>query len=534
MEKRERVKNRLSSVLKAARGAGPRFDWVLSVGLGLAAFALYLAARNVFYSYDALGYAEAVESAPFAQLLHPHHVLYDPLCRAALACVRHLGFAGRPLGPMHFVSAAAGGLGAASLYMLSRTLGAGRAAALLAGAALATAACYWRDAASVGVYVPAAAAALAALYVAAKVPAGGAKTAALGGGVLAVAALCHQINFLLLPAAIIYVLTAGTARGKKTVVLLTAYVAVVALAYVAAPAALIRFKTPGSYLDWFFFYARMNRWGGLSPRNALGAADGLARVFYVNTFWDNFAAPFAKGNARHLRVALPLWLAVFVCGTNLTLWFVRGPARRGLLLLGVTFLTYAAFISWWLPNHVEYWLVPAACLLAAVTVAVSARRRWYLVSLVALALAWLGVTNVNWRDGIKPQTRLEANADYRAGLALGGTIPEDALAFLSNSPAITHARYFGGLRRAQSPNWVVNRWRGDGERAARVIEEMVRGELKRGRPVYFGGDAFHDLGGPPVRDLGERLLARGRPVGSYAGAGAGETVYVLMPADADF
>jgi hypothetical protein len=533
MDKIRHIVERLGAAARSARDAGPRFDWALSLGLGLAACALYLAARYVFYGYDALAYAEAVERAPLAQLLHPHHLLYDPLCRVVFACAGALGYTGRALGPMHVVSAAAGGVGAASLYLLARTLGAGRLAALLAGAALATAAGYWRNAASIDVYVLAAAAALAALYVAAKVPAGSAKTAALAGGILALAALFHQINFLLVPAAITYALTAGKGRRAKALALGAAFAAGVLAAYVAAPAVLLGLKTPASYADWFFFYARMNRWGGLSPHNALAAADGLARVFYVNTMWDNFIAPFAKGNARYLRVALPLWLAAFVGGANLIAWVIRGPARRGFILVGVAFLTYAAFVFWWLPSHLDYWLVPAACLLAALAVAVSTRRRAW-ISLVALTLAWAGISNVNWRDGIKPGLHLADSPHYRAAMVLAGFVPRDAPCFLASSKVITHARYFGGLTRAQTPNWAVNALAGDEETAAHRIEESIRRELNGGGTVYVGERAFPGIGGPAIAALGERLLRCGRPVGRYEGAEVSETIYVIGPDDAAF
>ncbi len=535
MKKIDAAKRKLERLSEAGRDAGPRFDWVLAAALGLAALLLYLRVQNVLYSFDAVGYAAVVENGTVQQLLHSHHVLYNPICRLAYAGARLLGYDGRALGPMHFLNALAGGVGVAFMFLLCRKLGASRTASLLAGFAVATAAAYWANAAGVEVYTLGTAAALVGLYAAAQVPSRGTHTATLAGAACAGAALIQQLNVLLAPAAFIYVLTTGAARRQKALAFAGGYAAAFVLGYVVLPAAFLHFKGARGYVDWFFYYARMKRWGGISwPKVAAGAGT-FAHVFYVNAFWDNFAAPFIKADLRHLRVALPLWLGVFFCGANLLLWLRRGPGRRALTLLAVSSLLYTVFALWWIPDCVDFWLFPAASFLGAVAVALSKRgRRWYLISLMALTLAWLGITNVNWRDGISRLPDLQANADYRAALALGRIIPEDGSAYLANSPAVTYARYFGGLRRARSPNWVVNICRGDGEKAARRIEKLIRREFDHGRAVYIGEQAFPGIGGPPLRDLGERLLAKGRPVGSYAGAAVSETIYVITPEASDF
>lgn len=524
------VKERLSVVLR-----GPRADLIFSTALGLAAFILYLSARNAFYGYDSLFYAEAVELGTAERLLHPHHLLYNPICRLAYGVARLFGYGGGALAPMHVVNALVGGAGAAFAFALCRRLGARRWASALAGAGLATAAAYWANAAGVEVYPLATAAALAALYVAAPAPSREVKAAALAGVAFAGAALAHQLNLLLAPAGLLYMLTAAEGRSKKALAFAVGYAAAFVVGYVAVPAVFLGLGTGPAYAGWFFHFPRMNQWGGMAWGNFSAAVDAFARAFYVNTFWDNVAAPFVKGDARELRVALPLWLAVAFGGGNLLVWLARKPGRGPLVLLGVPLLLYAVFILWWLPSYVNYWVLPAAFVFAAAAVAVSGRkRRWYGVSVLSLALAWLGVTNVNWRDGVKPRADREADPDYRAGLALAAFVPEDALLYLAPYPPLPHARYFGGLKNARTPNWAVNRFGGDGKKASRRIQRLIREELDAGRSVYVGDRAFPGTGGPPLEKLGERLLARGRPAGSYAGADIGETIYVLTPADADF
>lgn len=524
MEKTVSVKERLSAVLR-----GPRADLIFSAALGLAAFLLYLLARNAFYGYDSLFYAEAVESGTAENLLHPHHVLYNPICRLAYGIARLFGH-GSALAPMHVVNALVGGAGVAFTFALCRRLGARRWASALAGAGLATAAAYWANAAGVEVYPLATAAAVVALYVAAVARSRGIKAAALAGAAFAGAALAHQLNLLLAPAGLLYLLTAENGPRKKALAFAAGYVATFAVGYVAVPAAVLGLGTPRAYADWFFHFPRMNQWGGMAWGNFPAAADAFARAFYVNSFWDNFAAPFIKGDLRTLRVALPLWLAVAFGGGNLLVWLARKRGRGAPVLLGVPPLLYAVFILWWLPSYVNYWLLPAACVFAAAAVAVSGRgRRWYIVSVSALALAWLGVTNVNWRDGIQPRTKLEADPDYRAGRALAEFIPDDALVYLAPYPPLPHARYFGGLKNARTPNWAVNRFGGDGKKAARRIRKLIRAEFDRGRSVYVGDHAFPGTGGPPLQSLGNHLLGQGRPVGSYAGAGISETIYAVPP-----
>lgn len=530
MEKISSARRLLNVVFGAARDPRARVDWAIAAVLGLGAFILYLSARNVFYGFDSLFYAETVELGGAERLLHPHHLLYNPACRLAYDVARLLGYGGRALGPMHVVNAAAGGAGVFFVFALCRRLGAGRPASFWAGAALATAAAYWSTAAGVAVRLPGAAAALAGLYATASIGAS-APRAAIAGVVCAGAALFDQVNLLLAPPAIVYILVAAPAPRRRVIGFAVAYAVCAVLGYVVVPAAFLKFSSEGTYVDWFFYYARLNRWGALHSGSVSAGAGAFARAFYANAFWDNFAAPFVGRDARYLRVALPLWLAVVFCGSNLLLWLRRGPGRRPLILLGGTFLLCACFTLWWMSDYVDFWLVPACCLLVAVALATTGRgRRWRGVSLIALALAWLGITNVNWRDGIKPHTKLEANADYRAAVALAAFVPRDALTYLAPSPVLPYARYFGGLTNARTPNWAVNRFGGDSEKAARRLEGLIRREWEHGRSVYVGDRAFPGIGGRPLRDLGARLVAQGDPVGSYVGANVNETVYVLEPA----
>ncbi|UCH79028.1 MAG: hypothetical protein JSU81_03505 [Candidatus Coatesbacteria bacterium] len=528
MEGTSSFKRLLNAVLQVARDPRPRLDWIMGAALGLAALLLYLSARNVFYGFDALLYAEAVERGSAERLLHPHHLLYNPLCRVAYDLGRLLGYGGRALTPMHVVNALAGGAGVFLIFTLCRRLGAGRLASLGAGAALATAAAYWSTAAGVATHLPGMAMALAALYAAA-VTRASAVRAAVAGAVCAGAALFDQINLLLAPPVAAYLFFSGPAPRRRLTGFAVAYAAAFAVGYVFVPVTFLKMAALAAYVDWFFYYARLDRWGILSVGNVLPGADAFARVFYVNAFWDNATAPFVEGDLRHLRVALPLWLAVVICGWNLLLWFGRGPGRRALILLGPTFFLYACFTLWWVSDYIDLWLVPAGCLLVAVALAVSNRRQGRGISFLALSLAWLGIVNVNWRDGIEPRTELRANADYRAAATLAATVPRNALTYLAPTPVLTYARYFNGMTKARTPNWALSESDGDSEEAARRLEALMRGEWDCGRRIYVGDRAFPGLGGPPFRALGERLLRRGRPVGSYAGAVISETIYAVPP-----
>ncbi|MGD8719404.1 MAG: glycosyltransferase family 39 protein, partial [Candidatus Zixiibacteriota bacterium] len=419
-----------------------------AVALAVVAVTLYLTARNAFYNFDALYYAERVELGTADSLLHPAHLLYNPVCWLAYAVAGLFGYGGRALGPMHVVDAVAGAAAVALMFLLCRRTGATRAMAFLAAAFLATAADFWANAAGVEVYAPAAASALAALYVAARRPEPEPKSAALGGVAFAAAALFHQLNLLLFPAALLYYLTAGGRRVTRVLAFVGGYAAVIAVAYVLMPVAFLKLTSFAAYCDWFFHFSRMNRWGAFAAGTIRDGVEAFRKAIYVNAFWDNVAVPFIKGDPRHLRVALPLWLVIVFGASNLGLWLWRGPGRRALLIFGVPFLLYAGFTIWWLPTYVSYWLVPAACLVGGVAVAASGRgRRWYVVSLAAFGLAWLGIANVNWRDGIRGRSDPQANADYRAGLALAALVPRDALVYVAPFPVMPHSRYFGGLTR---------------------------------------------------------------------------------------
>jgi len=507
-----------------------RADGLLAAGVTLAALALYLAAPYRAYTSDALTYAEGVEMGSAARLLHPHHLLYNPICWLVYKAAGVFGYHGRALGPMHAVNAAAGAAAVCLMFYLLRRLGAGRAASLLGAALLAAAAGFWVAAASPGVYALAVAAALGALLAVARAAEGGAKAGAWAGAAWAAAAFAHQLNLFLLPAALLFLVSAGTGRGRRAAGFLAGFAVAAALGYAVLPAALLDLRTPSDYAGWFFYYPRMNRWAGVGPHNAALVAAAVSRAIYVNDVADNAFAPFAKRDAGLVWFALPLWLGAVFGGGSLAWWAVRGPGRRASLLLGVPFLFYALFATLWAPGYAGFALFPAVMLLALVAASLARRPGWWgRVALAGVALAGLGVAAANWRDGVRPHRDLAAGADYRAAAWLARTVPRRNVVYLANSPVVLYARYFGGLRHAQTPDWKVNAAGGNEFVAAALIADNVDVELSRGKKVYFGDRAFFRLGRGPLACYGRRLLGEGTAVGTYEGSEVGETLYVVKP-----
>ncbi|HLA42772.1 MAG TPA: glycosyltransferase family 39 protein, partial [Aggregatilineales bacterium] len=72
---------------------------------------LYHETRTEVHTFDALSYTQDVESKPFIELYHPHHLLYGPVGRLTVNVAEMLGYEGRADAPIQFLNALAGAVG---------------------------------------------------------------------------------------------------------------------------------------------------------------------------------------------------------------------------------------------------------------------------------------------------------------------------------------------------------------------------------------------------------------------------------------
>lgn len=182
---------------------------------------------------DAYLYADQVEAAPFAELVHPYHPLYLPLMRALFLVGESIGRVERSFELMILVGAA---MSAAAVVLFSlllwKRIGVQKWPAIVTGGLLGFSYGFWRYAAEVEVYALAFLSVLGLVWWTFERQSSLWRTA-IGGlfGLLAV--LGHLIN--LIPAVVSIPLYLALRNGKKHAVV---YLAVFGLAFLPSAAAI--------------------------------------------------------------------------------------------------------------------------------------------------------------------------------------------------------------------------------------------------------------------------------------------------------
>ncbi len=367
----------------------------LRAALWLAVAAAFLAFTpgNHSEAEDAFDYAWRVERAPATSLLHPHHLLYEPLGRIAWRAVSAFDPARRAFPVLVALSKAAALLGLTLFHrILVRRVGLGAGTADAFTLLLAFSYGYWRYAAEAEVYAPAAAAALG-LCLAAMSPRTGLRHGAATGLLAALAILAHAANFTLACVAVpVGLLLQRRVRD------LAVYTAVAAAILLAAYGAAFGPRLRGPSERDGAAPAERGVSGTNLARGVValgqdvvsgnflfawpGAADRLERLFPHRQLQEEL---FAGRHADRLgRVAplvtLPLLLAAFAwtlaAGLRRPAADLRSPVSgprpppapaSGLpptsfrfFLLPAWFVSYAAFILWFEPGNPEMWVLGLA------------------------------------------------------------------------------------------------------------------------------------------------------------------------------
>lgn len=165
---------------------------------GLAALMTLLlwgtAPANRTEAEDAFGYALAVERAPWGELFHKHHLLYEPMCRAAFTILHALDLAQRAHPVMVAVSVVSGLLIAVVFALfLARRLGLPLSIATLGAGMLLVTYGFWRYTLEAEIYVPACLCSILAFHIA-SAPQPGYRRAAAAGLIAGSGVLIHIFN----------------------------------------------------------------------------------------------------------------------------------------------------------------------------------------------------------------------------------------------------------------------------------------------------------------------------------------------------
>lgn len=499
------------------RGAAP-------LAIFLATLLLYLTTLTEVHTFDALSYVMSVESKPWPELLHPHHLAYGPLGVLALWAGQVLGHSGAAL-PMQLVNAVAGAAGVALFFAIVRRALRRVDLALVAALLLGGTYAFWYYAVEVEVYTVATLfllIALGLLLECLRHPT--ARAAALVGLAQGGAVLFHQTNVLFcVPVLVCWILNVGfwnwrskTQNPKLGVAV--AYIVALALTvgvpYVLAAFVVSGFRTWDELGSWLFEYARTGWWGGpITPQKWESLGEGLA---------DTIAQP---GGALlglllvgllvlHLRTVIGDWRLEI--GDRERRWNL--PASISLLAV-VWLLAYGAFFLWWEPDNVEFWIasLPPALLLLAQSL--RRERPWGPSTAIALAV---GVTalGVNY-DSIArrgdPATDLQRAI---AGALAAQSTPADLL-LVPDGLQELYLPHYEGREQILSLNQALFDSGGDWARACGAIEERIETALHAGATAFIADEVLR----PP-----QLLLDRHRLLQSQVDACFARYRSALLPA----
>jgi hypothetical protein len=314
----------------------------------------FVAAFTRQYSFDAVAYAYQIEQFHTGRqlnwLLHPHHLLYNPIAYLWWRAVHAVpGFA-RPLEAQQMLSALSGGAGVALAYLAARK--ATGNAMLATGVALLLWATFglWSVATDGLIYALGLAACVAVVATAMALLDAPRWPLALVLGLLgAGAALVHQMHLLLLPALAVTPVLAGRTRREQARLWLIAggsYLFALASAYALA-AAVRGFNSIGAVGEWLTAYGQDGRWWNWElARNLRLDVVALARAASAEP-----QAMLAFGE----RWYGPLLGLLLVGGGVLLLAGCRTRSRQ-LLFCAVWLLPYAAFFTFWVPGYYLFWV----------------------------------------------------------------------------------------------------------------------------------------------------------------------------------
>ncbi len=362
-------------------------------------------------AHDGVYYLRSIESG--RHLLHPHHLLYNPVARLWW---RATGM-GDPVLAVEWLNALAGGLAAALLHRAVSRFAA-RPLAFFSTALWGFSFGPWFYSATIEVYLLPLPFLLGA-WIALETPS--TRRAAAGGVLVAFAVLFHQTNLLFLPCAL-YRLRKGGGRAAAAFLL--------PLLLLSGGGYLAAWRLAGggdSFSYWSTSYLHEIDLGRFTLATPLMAAAGAGRFFFGGHF--AFALPFdvlaavreghhlddefflvramTGGQALLLLTASAAWCAAFLAfladrarraaGSQAAGGHAAGSqaasghaaSGRGVLVPALAWLLpYALFFSWWEPSNVEFWiatLLPLFLAIPALDPASPPRRAaWLLPAALAL------------------------------------------------------------------------------------------------------------------------------------------------------
>jgi hypothetical protein len=349
----------------------------LLVAVVLASALLYGLTVTNLITQDSITYAASAVRAGLAGWLHPHHLIYNVLLAGALRLFGTLRPDDAALAVMQGFNVVASAIGVGAMLALLMRLGLARGRALLTTALFATSNGYWLYSSQIEVYNLAVLFALLALFsyvVATERERSSPRWTVIGIVASALALLSHQTAIFLLFGFGVHGLF--LLRGRERAVRLATYVvaplALVGVLYLCAAWYVTGELGPAGVLRFATSYAHTGQWGIVSAKNFVKAPVGLLSGFIAV---GEGVTSLAPGAIAPLEIAAIL---LFLAGAALLLWaLVRRRAedaverrhRALLVVLSAWLVAHAAFVWWWHPANIEFWIIAVPALLVAAAIA---------------------------------------------------------------------------------------------------------------------------------------------------------------------
>jgi hypothetical protein len=389
---------------------------------------LYVSFRSLYFNFDGVACAIAVDLSDFKHLVHGNHLAYGVLGwlfdRAWIA----LGYRGAALLPLQVLDALLGAGGAAVFCSLLRRSGLGERESLLGAAALAVSQAWWFWSLEAQVYMLGAFfAALAAREALADEP-----RPAIVGLWEACAVLGHVGHLMALPA-LAWLLTRK--KGTKSLApCLAALAAVVLAAYAAAGLLAVRPRSVDELRLWLLGSAALSMDRSFAWHwPSAGAALPAWSLMTLRVFAECVGRSGAARAAAVALAALPLAAAA------------RGGARGGRQArFWLAWLAgYAALFLTWEPATIVYRVSDLLGLWALAHLGLrplSPRAR------AGLLAAWTAAAGAfNLATVVRPAADAANNADLTETRWAGARVPADAW-MLATGPCAVYYPYFERLR----------------------------------------------------------------------------------------
>ncbi|MFI5360566.1 MAG: hypothetical protein ACHQ49_01250 [Elusimicrobiota bacterium] len=392
-----------------------------------AALLLYLSFRSLFFNFDGVACAVAVELSDLKHLVHGNHLAYGALGWLFDRAWRLVGYEGRAILPLQVLDSILGAAGAAVFASLLRRAGRSDREAALGAAALAVSQAWWFWSLEAQVYMLGALfAALAAREALAENP-----RPAVAGLWLAGAALGHVGHLMALPA-LAWLLTRKGGRAALPA-FAAALAAVLLAAYAAAGLIAVRPRTPEEFRLWLLGSAALGVDRAFSWHFSTAAAVPAWSRTTLRIFCE-FVGRSGPGRAAGLILALlPLAAAA------------RGAARGGrearfwlLWLAG-----YAALFLTWEPDTIVYRISDLLALWALALLGLQGLTSRARAGLLGAWTAAAGAFNLS--GVVLPAANPASNAELVETKWVAAHAPAGAW-IVAGGLGVVYLPYFAGLK----------------------------------------------------------------------------------------